>query len=107
MTTQVVASDDLSRFQGEDNLEAPGAVAELIHVPLAKVARTERETQRMRRQVYELTLDDLAAFPVWEFRLDEQDQEGRDESTVRPYKTSSPLDPADRMFIVRAVFTLA
>lgn len=62
---------------------------------------------RVRKQVYELTLDDLSTFPVWEFRLDQEGEEGRDESTVRPYTPSGPLDPTDRMFVVRAVFTLA
>ena len=58
---------------------------------------------KIRKQVYELTLDDINTFAVWEFRLDE---EGGDESTVRPYQASGPLDPADRMFIVQAAFTL-
>src|SRR6267378_4178082 len=62
---------------------------------------------KIRKQVYELTLDDLSKFPVWEFRLDSDGEEGRDESTVRPHTTSGPLDPADRMFVVRAAFTLA
>ena len=61
----------------------------------------------VRKQVYELTLDDLSTFPVWEFRVDVKDEEGQDESTVRPYTASGPLDPTDRMFVVRAVFTLA
>jgi len=61
----------------------------------------------VRRQVYELTLDDLANYPVWEFKLDEKDEKGQDESTVRPYTASGPLAPADRMFVVRAAFTLA
>jgi hypothetical protein len=61
----------------------------------------------VRRQVYELTLDDLGNSPVWEFRLDEKDEKGQDESTVRPHTASGPLDPADRMFLVRAAFTLA
>jgi hypothetical protein len=61
---------------------------------------------KIRKQVYELTLDDLSKFPVWEFRLDSEGEEARDESTVRPHTTSGPLDPADRMFVVRAVFTL-
>ena len=59
---------------------------------------------RIRKQVYELTLEDLSKFPVWEFKVDE---EGQDESTVRPYTASGPLDPAERMFVVRTVFTLA
>ncbi len=62
---------------------------------------------KIRKQVYELTLEDLSEFPVWEFSLDEEGEEGRDECTVRPYTVSGPLDPADRMFVVRAVFTLA
>lgn len=62
---------------------------------------------KIRKQVYELTLEDLRTFPVWEFRLDEESDEGQDESTVRPYTESGPLDPAERMFVVRAVFTLA
>ena len=65
---------------------------------------------RVRKQVYELTLDDLNRFPVWEFRLGEEGEvgeAGRDECTVRPYEASGPLDPTDRMFVVRALFTLA
>jgi hypothetical protein len=65
------------------------------------------QVMRVRKQVYELTLQDLDAFPVWEFRLDEEGEEGRDESTVRPYTAPGPLDPADRMFVVRAAFTVA
>jgi hypothetical protein len=60
----------------------------------------------VRKQVYELTLHDLATYPVWEFRLD-QEEEGRDESTVRPYAAAGRLNSTDRMFVVRAVFTLA
>jgi hypothetical protein len=67
----------------------------------------ESQGRRVRKQVYELTLHDLSTFPVWEFRLDEKDEEDQDESTVRPYTASGPLDPTDRMFVVRAVFTVA
>jgi hypothetical protein len=107
MTFEVVAVDDLSRFEGEGGLKAPVRVAELIDVSLEKAACRESHSQRIRKQVYELTPNDLSAFPVWEFRLDEQGEEGRDESTVRPCNTTSALDPTDRMFIVRALFTLA
>jgi len=69
--------------------------------------RVERQSVRLRKQVYELALGDLSAFPVWEFRLDAEGEEGRDESTVRPYSALGPLDPGDGMFVVRAVFTLA
>lgn len=61
---------------------------------------------RIRKQVYELTPEDLDRFPIWEFRLDAEGEEGRDEATVRPYASVGPLDPTERMFIVRALFTL-
>jgi len=67
----------------------------------------EGESPRISKQVYELTLDDLRTFPVWEFRVAEDSPEDQDESTVRPYIGRGPLNPADRMFVVRAVFTLA
>jgi len=62
---------------------------------------------KIRRQVYDLTLEDLNEFPVWEFALDEEGEEGQDEATVRPYMNSGKLDPSDGMFVVRAIFTLA
>lgn len=107
MTTEVAAADDLSRFEGEGGLEAPLPIGELAGGTLENGIDSEGESRRLRKQVYELTPNDLRAFPVWEFRLDEQGEEGRDESTVRPYHASRALDPADRMFIVRALFTLA
>jgi hypothetical protein len=37
-----------------------------------------------RKPVHELTLDDFAAFPVWEYASDEEAIDGRDETWVRP-----------------------
>jgi len=118
-----VGSDDLSRFEGEGGSQAPEPAAERIDAPLEQgLGRRHRraadETKsipvsnesrdlRVRKQVYELTLHDLNTFPIWEFRLDEEDGGAQDESTVRPCIVTGPLDPADRMFVVRAVFTLA
>ncbi len=62
---------------------------------------------RIRKQVYELGVDDLSRSPVWEFALDEEGEEGQDEATVRPYALHGPLDPSAGMFIVRARLTLA
>jgi hypothetical protein len=62
---------------------------------------------KIRKQVYDLTLDDLNEYPVWEFALDEEGEEGQDEATVRPYGALDKLNPSDGMFIVRAKFTLA
>jgi hypothetical protein len=46
-----------------------------------------------RRQVYELTLDDLSQCAIWEFALDEEDVEGQDEATVRPRLDLNAYDP--------------
>ena len=62
---------------------------------------------KIRKQVYQLTLEDLSKSPVWEFALDEEGEEGQDEATVRPYEFSGVLDTSDGMFIVRAFFILA
>ncbi len=62
---------------------------------------------KIRKQVYEVTRDDLIRYPVWEFALDEEGEEGQDEATVRPCETTSPLDLTDGMFVVRAAFALA
>jgi hypothetical protein len=47
-----------------------------------------------RKQVYDLTLADFDAAPVWEFALDEEAVPGQDETTVRPYEAPGP--PLDR-----------
>jgi hypothetical protein len=62
---------------------------------------------KIRKQVYELAVDDLIHFPAWEFALDEEGEEGQDEATVRPSYAPLPLDPSESMFIVRAKFSLA
>jgi len=59
---------------------------------------------RIRKQVYELTLQDLEAYPAWQFALDEEGEEGQDEATVRPIE--GPLDPGEGMCIAKAEFTL-
>ena len=60
---------------------------------------------KIRKPIYELTLDDIREFPVWEYALDEEAEDGQDETTVRPCEISDALDPSD--VIVRARFTLA
>ena len=62
---------------------------------------------KTRRQIYELTLQDLASSPAWEYALDEEGEPDQDEATVRPYSFSGFLDPSDGMFIVAARFWLA
>jgi hypothetical protein len=63
---------------------------------------------RTRKQVFDLTLADFDAAPVWEFASDEEGVAGQDEATVRPYEVSFPIEAAGHGgLVVRAVFTLA
>jgi hypothetical protein len=62
---------------------------------------------KVRRQVYELTPNDLVEHPIWEFALDEESEDGQDEATVRPWPGVPPLDPSDGMFVVQASLVLA
>ncbi len=62
---------------------------------------------RIRKQAYELASTDFEEYPIWEFALDEEGEEGQDEATVRPWEGHEPLDPAEGMFVVRATFLLA
>jgi hypothetical protein len=64
-------------------------------------------TPRIRKPAYELTVQDLETYPVWEFAMDEEGEEGQDESTVRPCVVSGPIDPDDGQYLVRANFKLA
>lgn len=62
---------------------------------------------KIRKQVYELTLDDLAKYPVWTYASGEERAEGQDEATVKPVKVTGEVDPSLGTCIVRATFTLA
>ena len=61
---------------------------------------------KIRKQIDELTIEDLQSHPVWEFALDEELEAGQDEATVRPYLASGPVDPGTGVFAVRTQFTL-
>lgn len=71
------------------------------------VGKGNNEHNGIRKQVYDLTLEDLRVYPVWEFALDEEGLPGQDEETVRPFVYTSPLDPGDGIMVVPASFTLA
>ena len=62
---------------------------------------------KIRKQVYKLSLSDFKEFPVWEFALDEEGEEGQDEATVKPFEFRDSLDPSTGMFVVEAEFILA
>jgi hypothetical protein len=61
----------------------------------------------VRKQVYDLTVADLEAHPVWEHCLDEEGLPDQDEDTVRPYPTGGKPLAYDGMLVARARLTLA
>jgi hypothetical protein len=65
------------------------------------------EAARIRIQVGDLGPEDLARFPIWEFAIDEEGDEGQDEETVRPRPDLARADPAEGMFIARTEFVAA
>lgn len=62
---------------------------------------------KIRKQVYDLKLEDFQQHPIWEFALDEEGEEGQDEATVRPYSSAGPANPEDGTLVVKARFALA
>lgn len=62
--------------------------------------------KKVRKQVYDLTLDDMNRYPVWEYALDEEGRHGQDEATVRPVPVEK-MDLEQSSYIVRARFLLA
>jgi len=59
---------------------------------------------KIRKQVYELSPADLEKYPVWEFCLDEEGEEGQDEATVKPREDLKIVDPGEGMFVVKTEF---
>lgn len=53
------------------------------------------EAAAIRKQVTDLRPDDLAPYPIWEFALDEEGEEGQDEETVKPRPDLDRADPAE------------
>jgi hypothetical protein len=72
---------------------------------------SERDTEGatdIRKQVYDLTRQDLEQFPVWEFALDEEGEPGQDEATVKPRADlDTGVAPEEGLFVVRAEFKAA
>jgi hypothetical protein len=62
---------------------------------------------KIRKQVYELTLDDFELSPIWEYAADEDGDEDQDEATVRPVGPDTSVDLIKSMCVARAEFILA
>jgi hypothetical protein len=62
---------------------------------------------KIRKQVYELKIEDIEKYPYWEFCLDEEGEEGQDEATVKPFIATSENDSPAGVFIIAAAFVLS
>ncbi len=58
----------------------------------------------LRKQVYDLSLEDLEEYQKWEFCTEEEGEDVRDESAVRPYQGE---ELPSGIFVVKAAFMLA
>ena len=62
---------------------------------------------KIRRQFNELTTQDLTRYPVWQYALDEEDIDGQDETTLKPYTGAWPPAADCGPLIVSAAFWFA
>lgn len=61
----------------------------------------------LRKQVTDLTPEDLRETPVWEYALDEEGEPGQDEETLRPCPGVEKVDPKKGIFVVATSFQAA
>jgi hypothetical protein len=61
----------------------------------------------IRKQVYDLTTDDLRHHPLWEFCLDEEGMPGQDEATMKPSDDLEVPAYSPGAYVVATDFTLA
>jgi hypothetical protein len=59
---------------------------------------------KIRKQVYKLTLQDIDNYPIWKFALDEEGIKGQDEATVKPCIDIHIADPNKDIFFVKTEF---
>jgi hypothetical protein len=61
----------------------------------------------LRKQITDLTLDDLRQTPVWQFAQDEEGEPGQDEETLKPCPGVEEVDPTQGIFVVATSFQAA
>jgi hypothetical protein len=76
-------------------------------VPTPVLTDLQDDQPKIRVQFEDFTLDNFDIAPVWEFALDEEGEDGQDETTLRPCSGLTVADPADGLCIVKAEFTTA
>jgi hypothetical protein len=97
-----------------EQLRATGAVTDgafaemqrLLREPDDEVAEPPTPSP-IRKQVTALLPGDIKRFPIWEYALDEEGEEGQDETTVRPRPDLKRAEPHEGLFVVAAEFVTA
>jgi len=64
-------------------------------------------TERIRKQVYLLTVEDLNDHPLWEFCPDEEGEEDQDEATVKPSEDKEVSGYSPGVYILASDITFA
>jgi hypothetical protein len=80
-------------------------VSDSVYAELERVLREPETpapvTSPLRKSVTELVPADLERHPIWELALDEEGEEGQDETTARPRPDLDRADPSHGYFVVR------
>ncbi|MBN8216437.1 MAG: hypothetical protein J0L75_07320 [Spirochaetes bacterium] len=74
-----------------------------------KIKRILFGFKAIRIQIFNLTVDDLRRYPIWEYAHDEEHVSGTDEATVRPICKTNDLSNFKRiesMAVIRTIFTV-
>jgi hypothetical protein len=71
------------------------------------ITDTPYDQLKIRVQLDDLTIEDFEVAPIWEFALDEEGEDGQDETTIRPCFSLKVADPADGLFVVKSEFITA
>jgi hypothetical protein len=80
-------------------------VSDSVYAELERLLREPETpaapTPPLRKSVTELVPADLERYPIWELALDEEGEEGQDETTARPRPDLDRAAPSHGYFIVR------
>jgi hypothetical protein len=101
-----IATFETLRAHGAISDAAFDEIRQMLLEPEAAGAEAAASVE-IRKQVTALIPDDLERFPIWEFALDEEGEEGQDEETLRPRPDLSRADPDEGLFVVRAELVAA
>ena len=68
---------------------------------------TIKDEPKIRVQFGDFELTHFDISPIWEFAIDEEGEEGQDETTLRPVFNMAIADPSEGMLVVKTEFETA